>query len=77
MPLGPQPGHADGSVEHPYSALRLRRTLAIIGIVAFAALAGALFGFGNNWLAGICVLGVVVGIIDLFVVQVRISRSRR
>jgi hypothetical protein len=77
MPLGPQPRNADGSIEHPYSALRLRRILAAVGIVLFAALAGALFALGQDWLAGICVIAAVAGLIDLWIIQVRIGRHRR
>jgi NhaP-type Na+/H+ or K+/H+ antiporter len=37
MPLGSQPRRAQGTVEHPYSALRLRLVLALFGIVVCTA----------------------------------------
>ena len=37
MPLGSQPKRAQGTVEHPYSALRLRLVLAVFGIVVCTA----------------------------------------
>jgi hypothetical protein len=76
MPLGPQPRRARGTIEHPYSALRLRQVLAIFG-VAIGVIAAVIF-----WLTGLTVWGwfavvlAVIGAIDTVVVTARIRRGR-
>ena len=75
VPLGPQPRRARGTVERPYSALRLRQGLAIFGIV-IGIVAAVIF-----WLSGLTVWGwfavvlVVLGAIDAVVVTTRIRRG--
>jgi Family of unknown function (DUF6343) len=77
MPLGAQPNRADGSIEHPYSALRLRRVLAAFGVIMFAAVSGVLFALGLTPIAIACVVLAVVGLVDLWVIEVRLRRARQ
>lgn len=75
MPLGPQPRRARGTIEHPYSALRLRQVLAIFGI-AVGIVAAVIF-----WLSGLTAWGwfavgvAVLGAIDTVVVTIRLRRG--
>jgi uncharacterized protein DUF6343 len=77
MPLGPQPRRARGTVERPYSALRLRQILAIFGIVIGVA-AAIIF-----WLSGLTLWGwfavalAVIGAIDTMVVTTRLRRGKQ
>ena len=77
MPLGPQPRNADGTVEHAYTALRLRRILAGFGVVVCVVggivvwvLVGAV-GFAVVFFAF-----AVIAAINFGVVATRIRRSR-
>jgi len=75
MPIGPQPRGARGTLERPYSALRLRLVLAILGVVicfgggalllqmSFEPLAFALFAVG------------AMAIADLVVISIRLKRG--
>ena len=76
MPLGPQPRNADGTVEHPNSALRLRFVLAAFGVVVCIA-GGILVWFLVHAVAIAVVFFAfaVVAAIDLGVVATRIRRG--
>jgi uncharacterized protein DUF6343 len=75
MPIGPQPRGARGTIERPYSALRLRLGLAIGGLVICAG-GGILL-----WHLGFAPLGIalfVIGamaLVDMVVISVRLSRG--
>jgi hypothetical protein len=75
MPIGPQPRGARGTIERPYSALRLRLGLAIGGLLICTA-GGILL-----WHLGFAPLGIalfVVGamaLVDMVVISVRLSRG--
>ena len=75
MPIGPQPRGARGTIERPYSALRLRLGLAIVGLVICVA-GGILL-----WHLGFAPLGIalfVIGgmaLVDMVVISVRLSRG--
>ncbi len=75
MPLGPQPRGARGTVEHPYSALRLRLVLAVFGLVA--SLAGAIVVWDIGYTAIAIALWVIAGtaLIDVGVILTRLRRG--
>jgi len=73
MPLGRQPRGARGTIERPYSALRLRLVLAIFGVVVCAVGAAILWHVSVVIAIILIVLGVVA-IADLFVVSTRLRR---
>jgi hypothetical protein len=76
MPLGPQPRGADGTVERPYSALRLRLVLAIFGAIVCAAGGAVLWRAGHaGWAWAVFGLGVIA-LLDLGVILTRLRRSR-
>ena len=77
VPLGSQPRSADGTVEHPYSALRLRLVLAAFGVVVCVA-GGILVWLlvGAVAIAVVFFLFALVAAIDLGVVATRIRRGR-
>jgi hypothetical protein len=75
MPLGSQPRRAQGTVEHPYSALRLRLVLALFGIVACTAggiLVWALVGAVPIAIAFFVLAAIAV--VDAAVVGTRLRR---
>lgn len=75
MPIGPQPRGARGTIERPYSALRLRLALAILGVVICVGGGILLWHLG---LAPLAIAVFVVGalaVIDLVVISVRLSRG--
>lgn len=76
MPLGAQPRGARGTVERPYSALRLRRVLAAFGF--FVCLVGGVLMVttGHAAFAVALFLLAVVAAVDLVVVMTRIQRGR-
>jgi hypothetical protein len=75
MPIGPQPRGARGTFERPYSALRLRLALAILGVIicvgggvlmlrmSFEPLAFALFAVG------------AMAVVDVVVISIRLKRG--
>ena len=69
MPLGSQPRRADGTVEHPYSALRLRLGLALFGLVVCVVGAIVLWKVGA--------VPVAIALVDAVVVILRLRRARR
>lgn len=75
MPLGPQPRWARGTVERPYSALRLRLALAIFGLVACVAGGAVLWAFDVKPIAWLLFAGAVIALIDVAVVVTRIRRG--
>jgi len=75
MPLGPQPRGARGTVEHPYSALRLRLALAVFGLVACCAGGVVLWDFNVRPIAWILFAGAAVALIDMGIVLTRIRRG--
>jgi hypothetical protein len=75
MPIGSQPRGARGTVEHPYSALRLRLVLAIFGLVVCAAGAVVVWRFATPIAIALIVLGAFA-IVDIVVVAARLRRAR-
>ncbi len=75
MPLGPQPRRARGTIEHPYSALRLRQVLAIFGIIVGAAAAIVFWLVGLTAWGWFCAVVAVLGAADLVVVMARLRRG--
>ncbi len=75
MPLGPQPRWARGTVERPYSALRLRLALAIFGLAACVAGGAVLWAFDVKPIAWLLFAGAVIALIDIVVVVTRIRRG--
>ena len=75
MPIGPQPRGARGTFDRPYSALRLRLGLAIVGLIVCVG-GGILL-----WHLGFAPLGIALfviagfAVIDLVVVSVRLARG--
>jgi uncharacterized membrane protein HdeD (DUF308 family) len=76
MPLGPQPRGARGTVERPYSALRLRLVLAIFGVVVCVAGAILLWHRAQALAIALSVLAAIA-LVDLGVVSTRLSRQPR
>ena len=77
MPLGSQPRRARGTVEHPYSALRLRLVLALFGIVVCTA--GGILVWLVVSAVPIAVAFFVlaaIAVVDAVVVAIRLRRSR-
>ena len=77
MPLGSQPRRADGTVEHPYSALRLRLALALFGLVVSVLGAVVLFAVGVVPVAIALVVLAVIALVDVVVVILRLRQARR
>jgi dolichyl-phosphate-mannose--protein O-mannosyl transferase len=73
MPLGRQPRGARGTIERPYSALRLRLVLAIFGAVV-CAIGAAILWHVSVVIAIILIVLGVIAIADLFVVATRLRR---
>jgi Family of unknown function (DUF6343) len=76
MPLGPQPHGARGTVERPYSALRLRLVLAIFGLVVCCVGGVILWDVDARPFAWVLFAGAAVALIDMGVVLTRIQRGR-
>jgi NhaP-type Na+/H+ or K+/H+ antiporter len=73
MPLGSQPRRARGTVEHPYSALRLRLVLALFGIVV--CVAGGIIVWGVVGAVPIAIAFFVlaaIAVVDAVVVAMRL-----
>lgn len=76
MPLGPQPRRADGTIKHPYSALRLRLALALFGLVVCVVGGILIWQVGPVPIAvGLFVLAAVA-LIDLVVIIARLRAAR-
>jgi uncharacterized protein DUF6343 len=73
MPLGPQPKDAQGSVERPYSALRLRLVLAIFGLVVCLVGAIILWHVAIPIAVALFVLAAIA-LVDMGVILTRLSR---
>ena len=76
MPLGSQPRGARGTVERPYTALRLRLVLAVFGLVA--SLAGAIVVWHIGYTAIAIALWVVAAtaLVDIAVILTRLRKGR-
>jgi hypothetical protein len=73
MPLGPQPKGARGTVERPYSALRLRLVLAIFGFVV--CIAGAIVLWHRTMPIAIALFVVAAtALVDMGIILTRLSR---
>jgi ABC-type proline/glycine betaine transport system permease subunit len=77
VPLGSQPRRADGTVEHPYSALRLRLGLALFGLVVCVVGAIVLWKVGAVPVAIALIVLAAIALVDAVVVILRLRRSRR
>ena len=76
MPLGSQPRRADGTVEHPYSALRLRLGLALFGLVVCVVGAVVIWRVGAVPVAIALLVLAAIALVDAVVVIVRLRRAR-
>ena len=76
MPLGSQPRRADGTVEHPYSALRLRLGLALFGLVVCVAGAIVLWNVGAVPVAIALIILAAIALVDAIVVILRLRHAR-
>ena len=77
VPLGSQPRRADGTVEHPYSALRLRLGLALFGLVVCVVGAVLLWNVGAVPVAIALIVLAAIALVDAIVVILRLRRARR
>jgi ABC-type proline/glycine betaine transport system permease subunit len=77
VPLGSQPRRADGTVEHPYSALRLRLGLALFGLVVCVVGAIVLWNVGAVPVAIALIVLAAIALVDAVVVTLRLRRGRR
>jgi hypothetical protein len=75
MPIGPQPKRARGTIEHPYSALRLRFALAVFGLLVCAAGGALVWTWGYHALAIVLYVFAVVAIVDMCVIIARFRRG--
>jgi hypothetical protein len=74
MPLGAQPKGARGTIERPYSALRLRLVLAIFGLVV--CVAGAIVLWHRAMPIAIALFVVAAtALVDMGVILTRLSRK--
>jgi Na+/H+ antiporter NhaD/arsenite permease-like protein len=62
---------ADGSIEHPYSALNLRLALAISGVVMMLIVAGLAFAYHSVPVAVLALLVAAAAAVNAAVVQHR------
>jgi hypothetical protein len=74
VPLGSQPRRARGTVEHPYSALRLRQVLAWFGLVVCLGGAVLVWRIGPRPFAVVLLIGAIAAVIDLVVISIRLRR---
>jgi hypothetical protein len=74
MPLGSQPKNARGTVERPYSPLRLRLVLAIFGLVVCVAGAIILWHISIPIAIALFVLAAFA-LVDMGVILTRLSRK--
>jgi hypothetical protein len=69
---------ADGTIGHPYSALNLRLALALFGFASFTVLATvAWWWFHLGALAAVCAVVAVFALINVLVVERRLTQRRR
>jgi hypothetical protein len=73
MPLGSQPRRADGTFEHPYSALRLRLVLALFGLVV-CVVGGLLVWRVAAPIAIALFVLAAIALVDLAVIVTRLRR---
>ncbi|SCG71217.1 DUF6343 family protein [Micromonospora halophytica] len=71
-----QPRRARGTVGHAYSALNLRLTLALFGLVSMTVFAVLAFRADVAWLGVACAVLAVVAVVDLVVIQRRRAARR-
>jgi hypothetical protein len=77
MPLGSQPRRAQGTVEHPNSALGLRRVLAWFGLIVCIAGGIVVWQFGPRPFAVALFVLAATAVIDLLVITIRLRRQTR
>lgn len=75
MPLGAQPRGARGTVERPYSALRLRLVLAVFGLVASLAGAFVVWQIGYTAIAIALWIVAATALADIAVILTRLRRG--
>lgn len=71
MPIQGQPPGRRGDIGKPYSALNLRLTLALIGLVLCVGAAALLLRAGQTVLGWVFVAAAVTAAVDVVVVQLR------
>jgi hypothetical protein len=75
VPLGSQPRRADGTIKHPYSALRLRLVLAVFGEVV--CIAGGILLWVVAGAVGVAIALFVlaaIALVDIVVISLRMRR---
>jgi hypothetical protein len=77
MPIGAQPPGRRGTVGHPYSALRLRLILAVVGLVTCVILAALMMAVDLEQFGWVLVALAAVAVVDIVVVARRIRAGRR
>ena len=77
MPIAAQPPGRRGTVGHPYSALRLRLILAVLGLVTCVILAVVMMAAGLDVFGWVLVALAAVTVFDIVVVARRIRAGRR
>lgn len=75
--IGPQPRHARGTPDRPYSALNLRLSLAILGCVLMVAIAVVAWRADLRAVAIVAIVFAVIAVVDLVIVQLRRSARAR
>ena len=69
---------ADGTIDHPYSALNLRLLLALFGVVSMFAIAMLAWSWGIRPVAAVALVMAGVAAVNAAVVQRRrVERRRR
>ena len=74
MPIGRQPRGARGTVDRPYSALRLRLVLAVFGAIVCAVGAVLTWRTGATGFSIFFAILAVIAVIDMIVIVIRLSR---
>jgi hypothetical protein len=75
MPIGPQPRRARGTIERPYSALRLRFALAIFGLLVCTAGGALMWRLGYHPFAILLFVLALAAVADLVVIIARFRRG--
>jgi hypothetical protein len=71
MPLGPQPRRRNGTIEHPYSPMRLRLVLAVIGLILCCVGGVMLWDANARPFAWVLFAGAAAALVDMGVILTR------